>query len=100
MEDNVSASMTEAMMDLFDGKHLTEVEIDEPGWVLAGRLTHLDTGESWRFVYRTKLPVPEPVSVRVREWLDGAAPVGEVQIATDPAMMFGTGELTLWEARA
>jgi hypothetical protein len=90
--------MTNALIDLFDGKHLAELEINEPSWLLAGRLTDLDTGASWRFVYRsTILKTSSPKHQRMRAWLGDAAPFGAVQIAADPDMMFGTGELTLWE---
>lgn len=36
--------------DLWDG-HATSLDIHEPGWLLAGRMTDIDTGESWRFTY-------------------------------------------------
>lgn len=90
--------MTEAMIDLFDGKHLSEMEISATGWLHAGRLTDLDTGESWRFVYRsTILDTASPEHRQAMEWLDGAESIGEVRLADDPDMMFGTGEMTLWE---
>ena len=90
--------MTEAMIDLLGGKHLSELEINEPSWLLAGRLTDLDTGASWRFAYRsTALKTASPPHQRLLEWLDGAAPVGNAEMKSDPQMMFGTAELTLWE---
>jgi len=90
--------MTQAMIDLLDGQHLAELEINEPGWVLAGRITDVETGESWRYVYRsTALKTSSLKHKRMTDWLDGAAPIGSAQVAADPAMMFGTGELTLWE---
>ncbi|CAN5578460.1 hypothetical protein BH09ACT8_BH09ACT8_27110 [soil metagenome] len=85
-------------IDLLEGKHVSELEISEPGWLFAGRLTDLDTGTTWRFVYRsTVLKTSSPKHQRMLDWLDGAAPVGDVQLATDPDMVFGAGEMTLWE---
>lgn len=89
---------TDAMIDLFDGKHLSELEICEAGFLYAGRLTDLDSGSSWRFVYRSPHLRPNgSLHRQTLEWLDGAVPVGDAQTATDPDMLRGAGELTLWE---
>lgn len=89
---------TEALVDLFDGK-LAELDICNPCWFYAGRLTDPDTCTSWRYVYRSAAAKTDSRLFRpVLTWLDGAAPIGDAQIAHDPDMMFGTGELTLWEA--
>lgn len=87
---------TATMLDVFDGT-LSELEICEPGWAYAGRLTD-NTGQSWRFVYRsTAVKTNSQLHQRVLAWLDGAEPVGDVGIYDDSEMMYGTGELTLWE---
>jgi len=94
----VSETPTDALIDLFDGKQLSELDICEPRWLYAGRLTNLETGASWRFVYRsTIVKTSSPIHQRTLAWLDGAAPIGDVQLSADPEMMYGTGELTLWE---
>lgn len=90
--------MTDKLMDLFDGK-LIEREIDCAPWWLAGHITDATTGESWRYVYRSPLiRTTDPMHGEILGWLDGAAPVGQVEVHQDQAMMFDTGELTLWEA--
>lgn len=91
------APETKAMVDLFDGK-LSELEICDPTWLYAGRLTDAETGESWRYVYRSTLLRTDSEKFRpVLEWLDGATPIGNAHVAADPDLMYGTGELTLWE---
>jgi hypothetical protein len=89
---------TSALIDLFDGKQVSELDICEPCWLYAGRLTDLETGASWRFVYRsTIIKTSSRIHQRTLAWLDSATPIGDVQLAADPEMMYGTGELTLWE---
>ena len=90
--------MTETLIDLIDGK-LSELDIFEPCWLHAGRLTDTETGASWRYVYRSAaLRTDDDMFQPVLTWLNGAAPIGDAQIATDPEMMFGAAELTLWDA--
>jgi hypothetical protein len=85
--------------DLWDG-HATSLDIHEPCWLLAGRLTDIDTGESWRFTYlSTWVRNTGQIYQRVLDWLDGALPVGDPQIITDPDMMFGHAEFRLYELR-
>jgi hypothetical protein len=36
--------------DLWNG-HATTLDICEPPWLYAGRMTNNETGESWRFTY-------------------------------------------------
>lgn len=89
--------MTEAMIDLFEGK-LTELDICDPCWLYAGKLTDAETGESWRYVYRSTLLRTDSEKFQpVLSWLDGAAPIGNGEIVADADMVFGTAELTLWE---
>uniref|UniRef100_A0AB39U2H6 Minor tail protein n=5 Tax=unclassified Caudoviricetes TaxID=2788787 RepID=A0AB39U2H6_9CAUD len=90
-------TVTAALIDLVDGQ-LSELEISKPGFIYAGRLTNMETGASWRFVYRsTIVKTTSRIGKRMLAWLDGAAPIGQAQIAADPDMMYGTAELTLWE---
>lgn len=74
-----------------------ELDIAEPGWLYTGRITEFgEDGKSWRFVYRTTLGLTPTMYQRLRDLLDGAAVIGS-EIVADPDMMFGTGELSLWE---
>jgi hypothetical protein len=85
-------------VDLFNGK-LSELDICNPCWFYAGRLTDPDTGASWRYIYRsTAAKTCSRMFQPVLAWLADASPIGDAQITADPNMMFGTGELTLWEA--
>ena len=89
--------MTEILCELLDG-NLFEVDINEPGFLFAGRLTATETGRSWRFVYRSPLVRDtDRMYLPVLAWLDGAAPIGEARSYEDELMMHGTGELSLWE---
>ena len=95
---NTDGTGTNALVELLGGA-VTELEILDPGWLFAGRATNLDDGKSWRYVYRsTALKTSSPKHLQMLEWLGDADPIGSAKIATDPAMMFGTGELTLWES--
>lgn len=89
--------VTEVMADLFDGKHMLEQEIMHPCFVFAGRLTNLEGGLSWRFVYRSPLVTKGAMHREIIEWLDGAVQIGEAEMHPDARMMHGAGELTLWE---
>jgi hypothetical protein len=83
--------------DLWDG-HATSLDIHEPGWLLAGRMTDIDTGESWRFTYLSTWVRPGDATYeRMLDFLDGALPIGEPQIITDPQMYFGHAEFRLYE---
>lgn len=81
--------------------HATCLEISEPCWLYAGWLTDLDgDGHAWRFTYLSTLVQPQDkLYLRMLEWLDGALPIGEPQIITDPDMMFGAALLSLHELR-
>jgi len=85
--------------DLWNG-HVTTLDIDERPWLLAGRLTDVETGESWKFTYLSRWV--QPGDRRYQQMLDfvgGALPIGEPQTITDPDMMFGASILTLHELR-
>lgn len=91
--------MTTKALTALLGGYVSEIEISEPRWLYAGRITKLDTGESWRFAYRSSiLRTDSQMHQSLMSWLDGAAPIGNVQPHDDSEMMYGTGELTLWEA--
>jgi hypothetical protein len=82
-------------IDLFTDHALT-LDIAEPCWLYAGRVTELDNGgKSWRFVYRTTLDLPTTMYQPLLDLLDGATVI-DSKIVVDPNMMFGTGELSLW----
>ncbi len=84
-------------MDLF-GDDVVTLDLNEPCWLYAGIATNLESGDSWRFVYRsTALKTIDPIHQRAVDYLGGALPAGDVRLVTDPGMMFGVGELTLWE---
>ncbi|MGD1281336.1 hypothetical protein ACKUUI_05965 [Mycobacterium seoulense] len=73
------------------------MDIAEPSWLYTGRITEPDDqGRSRRFVYRTTLDLPITMYQRLLDLLDGATVI-DSQILIDPDMMFGTGELSLWE---
>lgn len=83
-------------VDLVDGRAIM-LDIAEPCWLYTGRITELDDqGKSWRFVYRTTLELPKTTYQRLLDLLDGANVI-DSKIVADPNMMFGTGELSLWE---
>jgi hypothetical protein len=83
--------------DLWNG-HAATLDICEPCWLLAGRLTDVETGESWRFTYFSTWPHDKHYQ-RMLDWPDGALPIGEPQIITDPDTMFGSAEFRLYELR-
>ncbi|MCV7217152.1 hypothetical protein H7J51_17925 [Mycobacterium crocinum] len=88
---------TTALIDLLDGE-ISELEICEPGWLYAGRLTDIETGESWRFVYRSTIVTRgKSFYDRMMAWRGDAEPIGDAQIITDSEMMYGTAELMLFE---
>lgn len=90
--------MTESL-DLWNG-NACSLDIDEPCWLLAGRMTDIDTGRSHRFTYRSPiLRSGDPMFERMLAWLDGALPLGEPETVTDPGMMFGSALLALYELR-
>jgi hypothetical protein len=66
-------------------------------------MTNLETGESYRFTYlnmwtRQRSDLHRSVRCqRMLDWLDGALPIGEPDIVTDPGMMFGSAEFTCYE---
>lgn len=93
--------MTELLPALLagpNGEHRTfTADIAEPGWLYVGRVTELDDeGNSWRFVYRTTLELPTGMYRELLDLLDGATVI-DSKLVVDPRMMFGTGELSLWE---
>ncbi len=81
--------------DGFEDISLT-LDLCEPCWVYAGRITRMDTGLSWRFVYRTTLDLPKTMYQQLLDLLNGSIVI-DSKIVVDPDMMFGTGELSLWE---
>lgn len=94
MTDNLPA------YDLWNG-HACALDIHEPCWLRAGRMTNIDTGQSWRFTYRSAgLRSGDPMYDRMIDWLDGALPLGEPETVIDPDMMFGQAELTEYELRS
>ncbi|OCB36991.1 hypothetical protein A5675_17340 [Mycobacterium malmoense] len=83
-------------VNLLNGNSVT-LDMAEPCWLYTGRITELDDqGTSWRFVYRTTLELPRTTHQQLRDLLDGARVI-DSKIVVDPHMMFGTGELSLWE---
>lgn len=93
--------MTELLPALLagpNGEHCTlTMDIAEPCWLYAGLITELDgQGRSWRFVYRTTTNLPKTMYQRLLGLLDGATVI-DSKIEADSDMMFGTGELSLWE---
>ena len=89
----------EMTFDLWNG-HATTLDIDEPGWLLAGRLTDVDTGESWKFTYLSRWVQPGDAKYeQMLDFVDGALSIGEPETITDPEMMFGQAILTLHELR-
>ena len=94
--------MTETLpaYDIWNG-HAATLDICEPCWLYAGRLTSLDGDQdSWRFTYCSPILRPgDPLYQRMLDFLNGALPIGEPEIVTDPEMMFGQAVLTLFELR-
>lgn len=91
--------MTASLFDLFDGK-AAELDICNPSWLYAGRLTDLAGGNTWRFVYRSTVIRPEPdngLYAQILDFLDGAIQIGETEVVFNDPDMFGSGELTIWE---
>jgi hypothetical protein len=82
--------------DLWDGNAVT-VDIAEPCWLYAGRITELDSGDSWRFVYRsTGLRAADPMYQRLLNYLGGAVQI-DAKTAVDPEMVLGHAELAFYE---
>lgn len=83
--------------DLWDG-YATALDVYEPCWLYAGRLTNLDTGESQRFTYLSTSVKPQDGTFeRMTDYLGGALPLGEPQTIPDAEMMFGSAEFTVYE---
>ncbi|WP_373142130.1 hypothetical protein [Mycobacterium marinum] len=73
------------------------MDIAQPSWLYAGRVTELDTGASWRFVYRSPLlKGADPLYRRLLDYLDGAVQIYAKRVA-DSDMMFGQAELSIHE---
>jgi hypothetical protein len=94
--------MTAAALPAYDfwNGHACTLDICEPCWLRAGRMTNIETGQSWRFTYSSPgLRSGDPMYERMIEWLDGALPISEPETTADPEMMDGRGELRLYELR-
>lgn len=87
--------------DLWDG-HATTLDVNEPCWRYAGRITELDGGgQSWRFSYRSVARREHDAEYqRMRDFIGGAEQIGEPETVKDEMMMmFGEAALTLYELR-
>lgn len=77
---------------------LVATEIEHPGFALAGTITATDSGESWRFVYKSPLVKSEKSLGRlVADFVGDVPMIGEPQTIEDKSMMYGKGELALYE---
>jgi hypothetical protein len=87
------------MIDILDGNAVT-LDICEPCWLYAGRITELEgEGLSWPFVYRsTWLRASDAMCQRMLDHIGGAIQIGS-QVLPDPEMVWGQGELALYEPR-
>jgi hypothetical protein len=79
-----------------------ELDVAEPCWLYAGQITERATGARVMFTYRSAALRTDGSSLRSRALLDfteGLVPGDTVRVVPDAMMMFGTGELAIWEAR-
>lgn len=84
-------------IDLLDGRSVT-MDICESCFLYAGRVTDLDTGQSWRWVYRSAVVQEHhPLYQQIFDYLDGAAQIGVGAVVDDDDMVFGEAELSLYE---
>lgn len=85
--------------DLWDG-YATTLDVYDPCWLYAGRLTDLDTGESQRFTYLAAgVRTQSKWYQQMLDYVGGALPIGESRIIIDPEMMHGQAKYTLHELR-
>jgi hypothetical protein len=83
-------------IDLLYGDALV-MDIAEPCWLYAGRLTELDSGLSWSFVYRS-LALKETDPMYAPALPLTAGELIDSKTVADPHMMFGSAELALYTA--
>jgi len=89
-------SIPATKVDLWN-EHAAVLDICEPCCLYAGRLTALDGGESWRFVYRSPaIKSTDPLYVRILDYSGGAVQT-TAGVVEDPEFMFGSAELSLYE---
>jgi len=70
------------------------MDIAEPCWLYVGRITDLDdTGQSWRFAYRSVLLRDDDPMCR-RAAIDSAEVIN-TETVDDPRMMFGQAVLAI-----
>jgi hypothetical protein len=81
-------------VDLVDGIGLLTMDIAEPCWLYAGRITD-DSGTSWRFTYHScLLRASDQMYQRMLDYQDGAVQIN-TETVIDPNMMFGQAELSI-----
>ncbi|WP_322859545.1 hypothetical protein U8D42_17275 [Mycobacterium europaeum] len=83
-------------IDLLDGRSLT-MDICEPCFLYTGRITDLDTGQSWQWVYRSAgVQEHQPLYQQILDYLNGAVQI-EARTLADLDMIFGEAELSIYE---
>lgn len=97
MDSDESSQPQEYCADyaVYDGHGFT-IEVIEPCWIYASRITNLDTGLSWLAVYRSpELRDTDDEYRAVLELIGDAEPL-EFSVIPDDRMMFGRGELSIY----
>lgn len=80
---------------VYDGHGFT-IEVAEPAYLWAWTTTDLDSGRSWRSVYRSVLVEDDDALYRpVRELIGDAEPL-KSEVLPDESMMFGEAELSVY----